>query len=153
MFLEVGQNSQENTCASAALRPATLLKRRLWHRCFPVNCIKFLRTRFLQNTYGRLLLKLGRLVTLGRMFSTHAYVVTDCLLYLDHSTYILALSKCLTDCTAKEKQDYLSENPDDYELTGVFLLSHVYFVYQSCIAGLEIYVEHNTNFVLQVIAI
>ena len=25
----------------ADLRPATLLKKRLWHRCFPVNSVKF----------------------------------------------------------------------------------------------------------------
>ena len=30
----------------AGLRPATLLKRRLWHRCFLVNFLKFLRTTF-----------------------------------------------------------------------------------------------------------
>ena len=30
----------------AGLRPATLLKKRLWHRCFPVNFAKFLRTPF-----------------------------------------------------------------------------------------------------------
>ena len=30
----------------AGLRPATLLKNRLWHRCFPVNFAKFLRTLF-----------------------------------------------------------------------------------------------------------
>ena len=29
--------------------PATLLKKRLWHRCFPVNFAKFLRKYFLQN--------------------------------------------------------------------------------------------------------
>ena len=34
----------------AGLRPATLLKKRLWHSCFPVNFVKFLRTPFLQNT-------------------------------------------------------------------------------------------------------
>ena len=34
----------------------TLLKKRLWQRCFPVNFVKFLRTLFLQNTSGRLLL-------------------------------------------------------------------------------------------------
>ena len=28
----------------ADLRPATLLKKRFWHRCFPVNFAKFLRT-------------------------------------------------------------------------------------------------------------
>ena len=29
------------------LRPVTLLKKSLWHRCFPVNFVKFLRTPFL----------------------------------------------------------------------------------------------------------
>ena len=33
-------------------RPVTLLKKRLWYRCFPVNFAKFLRTPFLQNTSG-----------------------------------------------------------------------------------------------------
>ena len=28
----------------SGLRPATLFKKRLWHRCFPVNFVKFLRT-------------------------------------------------------------------------------------------------------------
>ena len=41
----------------AGLKPATLLKKRLWHLCFPVNLAKFLRTSFLQNTSGRLLLE------------------------------------------------------------------------------------------------
>ena len=41
----------------AGLRPAIFLKKRLWHRCFPVNFAKFLRTPFLQNSSGRLLLK------------------------------------------------------------------------------------------------
>ena len=40
----------------AGLRSATLLKKRLSHRSFPVNFAKFLRTSFLQNTSGRLLL-------------------------------------------------------------------------------------------------
>ena len=40
----------------AGFRPATLLKKRLWCRCFPVNFEKFLRTDLLQNTSGRLLL-------------------------------------------------------------------------------------------------
>ena len=31
----------------ADLRPATFLKKRLWHRCFLVNFAKFLRTSFL----------------------------------------------------------------------------------------------------------
>ena len=40
----------------AGRRPATLLKKSLWRRCFLVNFAKFLRAPFLQNTSGRLLL-------------------------------------------------------------------------------------------------
>ena len=55
LFLEISKNSQE-TPVSGSLRPATLLKKRLWQSCFPVNFVKFLRTPFLQNTSQRLLL-------------------------------------------------------------------------------------------------
>ena len=40
----------------AGLRPETLLKKRLWHRCFPVILTKLLRKPCLQNTSRRLLL-------------------------------------------------------------------------------------------------
>ena len=35
--------------------PATLLKKRLWHRCFPLNFAKFQRTPFLTEHFGWLL--------------------------------------------------------------------------------------------------
>ena len=60
VFLKISQNSQENTCLflkAADLRPATLLKKRLWHRCFPVDFAKFLRTTFFTEQIQRLLLK------------------------------------------------------------------------------------------------
>ena len=46
MFLKISQNSQENTCA------------RVWHlwQCFLGNFVKFLRTPFLRNSSGQLLL-------------------------------------------------------------------------------------------------
>ena len=56
MFLKLSQNSQENTCAwvsfliklqASGIRPATLLKKRLWHRCYPMNFATSLRTPFL----------------------------------------------------------------------------------------------------------
>ena len=34
----------------ADLRAATLLKKKLWHRCFPVNFAKCLRTRYFKTT-------------------------------------------------------------------------------------------------------
>ena len=39
----------------AGPKPATLLKKGIWHRCCLVNFAKFLRTPFSQNTSGRLL--------------------------------------------------------------------------------------------------
>ena len=54
VFLKISQNSQENTCARvlffnkvAGIRAATLFNKRIWHRCYPVNFTKFLRTPFL----------------------------------------------------------------------------------------------------------
>ena len=47
---------QESLYNKVAGRPATLLKKRSLHDCFPVNFAKFLRTLFVQNTFKQLLL-------------------------------------------------------------------------------------------------
>ena len=52
VFFEISQNSQENI---SGVRAATLLKKSFWHRCFPVNFTKLLRTPFVQNSSGWLL--------------------------------------------------------------------------------------------------
>ena len=44
----------------AGLKPATLLKKRLWRRCFPVNFMKFLRTPFFTEHPRWLLLNEGK---------------------------------------------------------------------------------------------
>ena len=46
----------------AGLRPATLLKKRLWHLCFPVSFAKFLKTPFLTEHLWWLLLFVCRSV-------------------------------------------------------------------------------------------
>ena len=56
---------------NAGLRPATLLKIRLWHKCFPVKFAKFLRTTFIQNTSGRFLPKLTINNKAETQFLTH----------------------------------------------------------------------------------
>ena len=45
LFLDILQNSQENTYARVSFL-ITLLKKRLWHGCFPLNFAKFLGTLF-----------------------------------------------------------------------------------------------------------
>ena len=44
-LLKISQNSWENTCARISCSP-TLFKKSLWHRCFPLNFVKFVRTLF-----------------------------------------------------------------------------------------------------------
>ena len=64
MFLEIfAKFTAKHLCHSlffnkvTGFRPATLLRKRLWHRCFLVHFPKFLRTPFLQNNSGSLPLK------------------------------------------------------------------------------------------------
>ena len=66
IFSEFTQKSQKNLtildmwftvfpCHHAKLpEAANFIKKRFWHRCFPVNFAKFLRTPVLQNIFGRL---------------------------------------------------------------------------------------------------
>ena len=63
VLLEISQNSHENICARVffnkipGLSPAALLKKRLYHRFFPVNFAKFLRTPYFTEHLRWLLLK------------------------------------------------------------------------------------------------
>ena len=88
MFLKILQYSQENTCARVSsfvgIRPATLLKKSLWYRRFPVNFAKFLRTSFLQNTTGLLLLWIVCVLIIGRYLKMF-------MSFLDYSTLSLFL--------------------------------------------------------------
>ena len=53
-----GKHRCQSLCFNkvAGLKPATLLKHMFWHRCFPVNFAKFLRTLFLTEHFRWLLL-------------------------------------------------------------------------------------------------
>ena len=51
------------------LRPATLLKKKPWHRCFFVNFVKFLRTPFLKEHLWWLILKRKQFVTINESYS------------------------------------------------------------------------------------
>ena len=46
--LEILQKSQKNTCAKVSflIELQAFIKKRLWHRCFPVNFAQFLRTPY-----------------------------------------------------------------------------------------------------------
>ena len=58
------------------LRRKTLLKKRLWHRYFPVNFETFLRTLFLQNTSRQVLLHTYSLIHFNINFKDVSLVIT-----------------------------------------------------------------------------
>ena len=62
------------------LRPATLSKKRLWHRCFPVNFAKFLWTLFFIKHLWWLLLNLSKLSIIRgiKVSSIRAYSLGNC---------------------------------------------------------------------------
>ena len=79
MFIKISQNSQLNTCARvsvfnkvAGLSPATLWKQRLWHRSFPVNFAKCLRTPFFTENLRWLLQYFQGLKTTFEQFIRHS---------------------------------------------------------------------------------
>ena len=64
MFLKILQNSQKTTRVGVSFikklpQVCNFLKKRLPHRCFPVNFVKLLRIPFFQNSSRRLLLYLS----------------------------------------------------------------------------------------------
>ena len=69
VFLEISQNSQENTCARVSFL-IKLQAQSMWCRCFPVNFAKFLRTLFFtQNLWWLLLLSSFLLNNKSKSFS------------------------------------------------------------------------------------
>ena len=74
MFLKILQKfTGKHLCQGSffnkvvGLRPATLLKKRLWHRCFLVNFVKFLNTPFFIVHLWWLLLKaIATLFSIGK---------------------------------------------------------------------------------------
>ena len=63
VFLKVLQYSQKNTCVEslfnnvASLKTCNFIKKRLQHKCFPVNSATFLRTPILKKICELVLLK------------------------------------------------------------------------------------------------
>ena len=57
LFFKISQYSQENACVGLSSLIKSFMKKRLQHRCFPVNIAKFLRTPILKNICERLFLE------------------------------------------------------------------------------------------------
>ena len=94
-----------NTCARASFLiklqtwPATLLKKRLWHRCFPVDFAKFLRTSFLQNTSGGCF----RINTLWQKVSEQHNVKFKISVYLREEEACNNKLNVLAQCSSKDR--------------------------------------------------
>ena len=99
VFLEISHNSQDNTCARDSFliklqaRLATLLKKSLWYRYFPVNFAKFLRTPFSQNTSGRLLLFIRVMAAIFQLSLSKVVKFFVLNLFMSHNSLIVSNQK------------------------------------------------------------
>ena len=74
-------------------RPATLLKKRLWHRCFPVNVVRFLRAPIFTEHLWWLLLQWLSLIRKNRK---NALINTHAPFYIEKFAFISSLNlKCM----------------------------------------------------------
>ena len=126
IFLEISQNSQESTCGSlffnkvAGLRPATLLKKRLWHKCFPVCFTTFLRTLLSQNTSWRLLLRA----------KLKKFVVQDLISRIRKKSYLqVMVTRCITKCFRLWNTSFVEVENSKTE--AVYDAKHSEFVFSS----------------------
>ena len=87
----------------AGLEHATLFKKRPWHRCFPVNFVKFLRTRFFKERLRWLLLKCGRCKNEAREI--------NCLLLQRWMQYLLLRLKSRSSREASHHPAFMSNFP------------------------------------------
>ena len=123
---------------AAGLRAATLLKKRLWHSCFPVNFTKFLRTPFIIEHLWWLLL----ILTCDDNCVVNSFVVT-CTVYNLCSArmvnfqlfkwvskdFLAGINFCKWGPTEKCRNINLSKN--DKKFANIF--THKNFFFKTCI--------------------
>ena len=128
MFLEILQNSQENLCAGVSflikLQAWGLLKDRLWHRCFPVNFAKFLRTSFLTEHLWWLLLnciKKNSRIDKENYFQTSQNILEQIKIITDQSEYSRADKEIMDQSEychiyQRSMKDWSKNNSESFEL-------------------------------------
>ena len=98
MFEKVHKFTGKHLYHSLFFNTATLLKKRLWHRCFLVNFAKFLRTSFLLKTSGRVVLSVSSQINWIRLSQLSAYLFLNKLHRLDWFWCIIIESRRLFLC-------------------------------------------------------
>ena len=122
--LKLKTRCQKNaTCITEAeeftlLQPATLLKRRLWQKCFPVNFEKFQRILFLREHLQWLILNCMRFAKCKYNYCIYLYMYT-------YNTY--------DNFTMKEKTYFLLLKPRNLFLNYFFLVwfLHIGYVFRT----------------------
>ena len=107
------------------LRPETLLKKRLWHRCFPVNFAKFLRTPFLiEHLRWLLLIIISILISIyfgDRSTYWHVYFLlrqfsTTAITFLDFRVSGVRLWFQTKWCESCKQQDHVNLSVTNWDL-------------------------------------
>ena len=109
----------------AGLRPATLLKKKLLHRCFPANFGKFLRTSFLIEHPRWLLLSVGKTKTvkLKPLYK---------LIYWIQMYFLYSQIKVVKENSSSKQRKHLKKTGCNLKISkNVFLLQEFFKVFKT----------------------
>ena len=109
----------------AGLRPATLLKKKLLHRCFPANVGKFLRTSFLIEHPRWLLLSVGKTKTvkLKPLYK---------LIYWIQMYFLYSQIKVVKENSSSKQRKHIKKTGCNLKISkNVFLLQEFFKVFQT----------------------
>ena len=109
----------------AGLRPATLLKKKLLHRCFPANVGKFLRTSFLIEHPRWLLLSVGKTKTvkLKPLYK---------LIYWIQMYFLYSQIKVVKENSSSKQRKHLKKTGCNLKISkNVFLLQEFFKVFKT----------------------
>ena len=123
---------------SAGVRPATCCISDSSNNCFPEKFPKSLKTRFLQNTYGRLLLDQWRTWTVTNWRLTKIINVTQCWNFFN--VIISAQGINLFKCILLNKKRHF--------LFSLSFFSFFWFLHISGISSYTVFSEHNIRIVI-----
>ena len=99
---KISQHSEKNTFAGVSL-----LKKRLWRRCFPVNFAKFFKLAFSQNIFGWLLLSFSEIWTSAHISCGHFFRCQSTHTYLPKTVTYLRIMPSKRNSNKKRQQQKL----------------------------------------------
>ena len=133
-FIVVGNSSHQSYSMKKDLRPATLLKQRLSHRCFPVNFAKFLRIPFLTEHLRWLLLDIFLITNISYHYLLTSFIQINFFIpkYL-FSKLLLSINQSFISNLFHQNQSFLLHLWPETKRFKIGCMAQKFNLYHQCV--------------------